>query len=99
VSTRGQEPLPGATEKLLQATGLRDRRAGRRFAEYHAISITRTQGGAWQAMALTLDPGTGHVVPRLLDRWESPVTLPMSPAEALLYWAQQAVLDERGVLE
>jgi len=98
MSTRGQMPLPGATERLLRATKEDTPPVSRRVADYHSISIQRRTDGTWRAMRLRLDAGTHRIVPELLDTWTQPTGLEMSPAEALLYWAQQAVLDERGVL-
>ena len=99
MSTRGQVPLPGATERLLRATKEDTPKVSRRIAEYHSISIQRHTDGTWRAMRLRLDGQTSRILPELLDSWTQPTGTEMTPAEALLYWAQQAVLDERGVLD
>ena len=96
---RGQQPLPGAPESLLSATDGGRGPVSRSVSEYHAISIQRRTDGTWRAMRLTLDRSSGKMVPKLLDAWDDATDVSLSPAEALLYWAQQAVLDERGVLE
>lgn len=96
---RGEQPLPGATERLLQATANPASRAPARVAEYRAVSVQQRSDGTWRAMSLRLDPQTRRVVPTLLDSWTQPGETWMTAAEALLYWAQQQVLDERGVLE
>jgi len=99
MSVDGEQQLPGATDQLLRATNAKRAKERRRMADYHGLSVVRLRDGRWQAMSVRLDPATGQVVPTLLDRWDQPESHAMSPAEALLYWAQQAVLDERGVLE
>ena len=92
---RGEQPLPGATNwgpKATAAKGVRLRSGPR---EYLGLSVQQRADGTWRAMQMKLDKNTKHVVPSFLDGWEDQPG-GMTPAEALLYWAQQVVLDERS---
>ena len=64
---------------------------------YLGLSVQQRDDGSWRAMQLKLDPSTRQVVPTFLDAWEDQPD-GLTPAGALLYWAQQAVLDERSGL-
>ena len=92
---RGEQLLPGATSwgpKATAARGVHLRSAPR---EYLGLSVQQCADGTWRAMRTKLDKNTKRVVPTFLDGWEDQPG-GMTPAEALLYWAQQAVLDERA---
>ena len=95
----GQGSLPGAPESLLQASGASTGRTTRRISEYLGISVQRTRAGEWRALKIQLDTRSGRIVPTMLDTWTEPCPGHFTAAQAVLYWAQQEVLDERGVLD
>lgn len=91
---RGQVPLPGATESLLQATArLRERMPPRRV-DYLALSILRKDDGTWSVTKMALDAATGRVVPTLLDGEIKGDSSAYSLAMMLRHWAQELCLDE-----
>lgn len=92
---RGEQPLPGATSWGPKATARRGVRLLSGPKEYLGLSVQQRADGTWRAMRMKLDKGTKRVVPTLLDGWEDQPG-GMTPAEALLYWAQQLVLDEKS---
>jgi len=87
--TRGQQPLPGATESLLQATTAGSVPAPDRWADYTALSVVRSADGSVSVRLLRLDPATRRVVPVLLDRVDPEAGSLLTPVEMLLYWAQE----------
>ena len=64
---RGEQPLPGATEQLLQARKLAEQAAQRSFAEYLSVSVSVSKSGSVRVTKLTMDPQSGTIVPDYLD--------------------------------
>jgi hypothetical protein len=92
---RGEQPLPGATERLLQATGSRPAGSHPKVTLYRALSASVVDGRAVTVRALRMDPGSGLIVPSLLDTYPIIEGAPAELTWVLRYWAEQMDLDER----
>jgi len=86
---KGQEPLPQATERLLQATTRRKPPAVSPVADYFALSVTVLEDGTWAARSLSLDKGSLRVVPNLLDQGDLVVGGRATLLSMLRYWAEE----------
>ena len=91
---RGEQQLPGATEKLLQATKPQRPRVAEPLREYLALSVSVAADGTWTVRCLTLDSGSGNVVPTLLDRGDTVLGGRQTLLAMLRYWAGEAALAE-----
>ncbi len=93
-SVRGEVPLPGATEQLLQATKPPAPRVVKPLSAYLAISVLVSPDGEVRVHKLALDSGSGHLITELLDSYQQPVVHSLSPLGVINYWAHQLALDE-----
>lgn len=91
---RGQEQLPGATEQLLQATKRPQLRQVDKVVEYLSLSVSVNESGAWAVRCLSLDSGSGRVVPVLLDSGDTVLGGRQTLLAMLRYWAWEAGLAE-----
>jgi hypothetical protein len=85
--TKGQVPLPGDPELLLQATA-----QGPGETSYVALSVARSQDGTVRVRETHLDPSSRRVVTRLLDEFDTNRVellgiVGYSDAEILQHWA------------
>lgn len=88
---RGETPLPGATERLLQATTPKGPPPRPRMVTYAAVSVSVLSDDSWAVRALRLDVGSGRIVPEWLDGGSSWGDVSMSPNEMVRHWAHELV--------
>lgn len=93
---RGEQPLPGATESLLQATKMLKKAARDSFAEYLSVSVSVSKEGRVRVTKLTMDPASGTIIPDYLDAFQAVPGEPVQMAEIVSYWAQEVRDDARG---
>lgn len=93
---RGEQPLPGATEQLLQATKLAKAAVARTYAEYLSVSVSVSKDGHVRVTKLTMDPKTGQILPEFLDSFQAPADKPVDLAWLVCHWAEGVLLDSRG---
>ena len=85
--TYRQVPLPGDVERLLMATAPAQTRS-----TYMAISVARSNDGVVTIRQVSLDPGSGRVVTRMLDQYQIPAGGEgLSDASSIEYWAGELV--------
>jgi hypothetical protein len=93
---RGEQPLPGRPEALLQAAALRRVHERGRWDDYLSISVTRRGDGTLHVMLTRMDETTHRVLPVNLDIVPGDGTPPMALEEVVLYWAQEVALRGAG---
>lgn len=94
MSVRGEQPLPGGTEKLLMATKGSAHRAASWFS-YTAVSVTRTTDGRLWVTRTILDPGTRRVAPETLDSYKlSEAPGQLTDHELIRWWGHELVLRD-----
>lgn len=89
---RGEQPLPGAPELLLQATEVITEVPPGTWERYLALSVTVMTDGSWKVHKMRLDPGTNRVITERLDGDDSLALLRLSAEELLRYHAHELVL-------
>jgi len=62
--------------------------------EYLALSVTVAPDGAMAVRKLRLDMATRRAIPELLDDIPAVRVGVLSPAQTLLFWAQELALEE-----
>lgn len=92
--TRGEVPLPGATEKLLQATKESQERARRaQQVDYLGVTVSVSVNGRWRVHAVKLDGPSHRVLTELLDTGLNWSALGCSKASLIANWAQALDID------
>lgn len=84
--------LPGATERLLQATKAQHDESDKKWVDYLALSVQYSAGRGWSVHLTKLDRGTGRVVAERLDGDDSLAQLTLTKEEMIRYWAHEIVL-------
>lgn len=92
--TRGEVPLPGATEKLLQATKeSQQRRREAQQIDYLGVTVSVSVNGRWRVHAVKLDGPSRRVLTELLDTGTNWSLLGCSKASLIANWAQALDID------
>lgn len=93
---RGEQPLPGNAERLLQAQSAAAAAVRRSFAEYLSVSVSVSKDGNVRVSKLTMDPHSGSIVPEYLDSFQATAGEPVDLAEIVRYWAYEVACEARG---
>lgn len=97
MGVRGEVPLPGATERLLQAT--KESQARRRESmqvDYLGVTVSVSVNGRWRVHAVRLDGPSRRVLTELLDTGVNWSQLGCSKATLIARWAEALDMDVRA---